>query len=242
MSSSKILTTILQPNVYISSASKLLSIGPKLSYIGHKSAGHGLTLTAKSYLVTATSQKQQQNNWSTLPLALTLPYSFHKRRHMEVMKTNVTDETKGGPIHVQLCVAPRQVLQQTHSLRNEKFRNEKNKSFCRNSTTCFDWMIRAVKASEVWGKHCYYGCYYATVDHNSAPCNNEGVSTSNLFIAVYLCMNMHCNTTSASDTLLPENENAWHSKPSHRHRGTLCWSSWWNNTAFYKHLCIRRAV
>lgn len=47
---------------------------------------------------------------------------------MEIMKTNVTDETKGGLIHVKLCIAPRQVLQQTHSLRNEDFTNEKKKT------------------------------------------------------------------------------------------------------------------
>jgi len=35
-------------------------------------------------------------------------------------------------------------------------------------------------------------------------------------------MNMHYSSTAASDTLQPENENAWHSKPSHRHWETLC--------------------
>lgn len=62
----------------------------------------------------------------------------------------------------------------------------------------------SVKGFELGEKHCYYRCYYATVDYNSARRNNEGVSTSNEFIAVYLCMNMHYDTTAASDTLLPK--------------------------------------
>lgn len=182
-----------------------------------------LDWTAKSYLVTTTSQKQQKNNWSTHPLRSTNTPLFlsQEKIHGDNEDKRNRWNQRGADSCTTVCCTKTSVTANTF-LEKWEIQKWKNKSFCRNGTTCFDWMIRAVKASEVWGKHCYYGCYYATVDHNSAPRNNEGVSTSNLFIAVYLCMNMHFNTTAAPDTLLPENENAWHSKPSHRHRGTLC--------------------
>lgn len=132
------------------------------------------------------------------------------------------EKGEGGGIHVRFCVAPR--LSVTANTFLEKIRNSETTAKASAETAppaLIEWFM-PMKASEVWGKHCYCRCYYATVDHSSALRNNKVVSTSNVFIAVYLCMNMHYNSTAASDTLQPENENAWHSKPSHRRRETLC--------------------
>lgn len=158
------------------------------------------------------------------------------------MKTNVTDETKGGPIHVQLCVAPRQVLQQTHSLRNEKFRNEKTKASAEMAPPALiEWFVpwRLLRCEENTAIMAVI-MQQSTITQLHATTRVSARQTcSLLFIYAWICiaiLQQHL-TLSYLRMKTPGTQSRHTDTEEH-----YVWSSWWNNTAFYKHICIRRAV